>query len=231
METHHDGHRKRLRQRFRDEGLMHFDDLNILELLLFYVLPRVDTNPIAHALIDRFGSLPAVLEAPVEDLAAVPGLGENAAVFLHLFPEVAKRYLRDCNAPGEILNTSEKCGKYLIPYFLAARNEMVYLLCLDSKCKALGCYLLHEGSVNNAAISMRKVVDLALRCNATSVVLAHNHTSGIALPSVEDRATTQAVWSALNAVGIPLVDHIVVAGNDFVSLSDDGFFDTLQNGY
>lgn len=227
----HDGHRERLKERFRMEGLQNFNELHVLELILFYAIPRRDTNLIAHALLDRFGSLPAVLDARLDDLAAVPGVGENAALLLQLFPQVMRRYLRDSGENGHILYTTDQCGQYLIPYFLGAREEKVYLLCLDAKCKALGCYLLHEGSVNAAAVSVRKAADTAIRANATSVILAHNHTSGIALPSEEDRETTYTIRNALNGIGIQLIDHIIVAGGDFVSLADDGFFRQLDEGW
>ena len=109
-----------------------------------------------------------------------------------------------------------------MPYFHGAQEEQVYLLCLDAKCKALDCILIQSGDVNAAGISVRKVVKAALAANATSVVLAHNHPSGVALPSEEDRRVTRIVKSALDAVDVLLVDHIIVADDDFVSLADDG---------
>ena len=224
MASIHDGHRERLKARFRAEGLENFDDLHVLELLLFYAQPRRDTNPAAHALLDRFGSLRAVLDARPEELAAVPGVGENAAMLLQLFPQVTRRYLRDSGDTGDILYTTEQCARYLVPYFIGAHEEKVYLLCLDAKCKVLDCRQLQEGSVNAASVSVRKVADAAIRANAASVVLAHNHTSGVALPSQEDRETTAIVRDALAGIGIRLADHIVIAGEDYVSLADDGFF-------
>ncbi len=230
MATNHTGHRQRLKDRFLHEGLEHFDDIHALELLLFYAIARKDTNPIAHALLDRFGSIAGVLEARQEDLMEVEGIGESAAVLLKLIPQFMGRYLKDTREPGNILTTTMQCGQYLQPYFFAAREEMVYLLMLDAKCKVLDCRLIQKGSVNTAGVSVRKIVEAALSANATSVVLAHNHTSGIALPSEADKETTRRLWSALQAVDIMLADHIIVAGNDFVSLSDDGFFQTECSG-
>lgn len=226
--TDHGGHRDRLRERFREEGLEHFHDVNVLELLLFYAMPRRDTNPVAHALIDRFGSLAGVLNASEEDLLQVEDVGPGVVTFLHLLPQVMRRYLIQSGEMGEILPTTESCGKYLVPYFIGAREEQVYLLCLDAKCKVLACRLLQRGSVNTAGVSVRRVVETAIATNATSVVLAHNHTSGIALPSDADKLTTRKIREALDAVGILLADHIVVAGEDFVSMADDGFFEELQ---
>lgn len=224
MASMHDGHRERLKQRFRETGLDGFHEINVLELVLFYAIPRKDTNPIAHRLLDRFGSPAGVLDAPAEELTRIEGVGENAALLLKLIPQLARQYQISRSAGDCILDTTTKAGNYLVPYFFGQRDELVYLLCLDAKCKVLDCRELFHGSVNSAAVSTRKIVETALACNATSVVLAHNHTSGIALPSKEDEATTRTVQRALDAVDILLADHIVVADEDFVSMADNGFF-------
>mgnify|MGYP003291329837 CR=1 FL=1 len=228
MESIHQGHRQRLKERFRKEGLEHFSDIQVLELLLFYSVPRRDTNPLAHELLDTFGSLRGVLEANPDDLASVKGMGEGSAQLLALIPQLLKRYLASTQGKEEILDTTMACGRYLVPHFFLAREELVYLLCLDAKCKLLDCRMLQSGTVNNVGISVRKIMEVALRMGATSVILAHNHTSGIALPSQEDRDTTRRLWTALNAAGITLADHIIVAGDDFVSMQADGFFDSLR---
>ena len=225
MASMHDGHRQRLKERFLAEGLEHFSELHVLELLLFYAVPRRDTNPIAHELLRQFGSLRGVMEARPEDLREVPGLGDGAATLLTLVPQLLQRYLRDSQDIGQILLTTAQCGQYLLPHFFLAREEQVYLLSLDAKCKVLDLRLIQTGSVNTVGVSVRKVVETALRAGASSVVLAHNHTSGLALPSQADQTTTRQVWEALNAVGIVLADHIIVAGDDFISMSEDGFFD------
>lgn len=223
----HDGHRERMKQRFLKSGLHSFDDLAILELLLYFAIPRADTNPIAHSLLDRFGSLAGVLEAPLEELKKIDGVGDSAAILIRLVTDVAREHLIQRAGPSTILNTTTKCGQYLAPRFFAERDEVVWLLCLDAKCKALDCRMLFRGGVNTAGVSTRKVVEMALAHNATSVVLAHNHTSGIALPSCEDERTTAQLRTALDAVGIVLVDHIIVSGDDFVSMADSGFFNNL----
>lgn len=219
-----DGHRQRVKDRFRKEGLDHFDESHVLELLLFYCIPRVDTKPIAKRLLEHFGSLSQVLEASAEELQKVPGVGENAATFLILTTAVGRYYLVNRTTKHTILNTTEKCGQYLLPYFFGRRNETVFLLCLDAKCKLLCCREVGEGSVNSAGIPVRKVVELALGVNATTVVLAHNHPSGLALPSGDDVATTLRIAKALEAVEIELADHIVVADDDFVSLAQSGYY-------
>lgn len=226
----HEGHRQRLKERFCKEGLDNFDDLYVLELLLFYSVNRRDTNPIAHALLDKFGSLRYVLEASREELVTVDGVTEHTAVFLSLIREVGRYYQMQCADTGDILQTIDQCGKYLLPYFFGRENETVFLLCLDAKCKVLCCKKVGEGSVNSANISIRRIVETALNANATSVVLAHNHPSGLAIPSAEDIQTTRRLGKALYTVEITLVDHIVVADNDFVSIAQSGKYSPNENG-
>lgn len=220
----HNGHRARMKKRFSEHGLDHFDDHNVLELLLFYALPRGDLNPLAHALIDQFGSLVAVFDAPEEELVKVPGVGKNTAAFIKLIPQMSRRYLISHGSVDEILDSTKKAGAYLIPRFFAQQDEIVYMVCLDAKCKVINCKLLFQGSVNSANVSIRKIVENALLYHSTSVIIAHNHTSGVALPSEEDQATTKQIAAALKTVDIELTDHIIVADNDFVSLADNGFF-------
>jgi len=218
----HEGHRQRLKKLFQDGGLDHFSEYQALELLLYYCIPRKDTNPIAHALINRFGSLSQVLEAPFEELKRVEGVGEHAATFLHLITEIGRYYLVNRATQVKILPTIEDCARYLIPHFYGRRNETVFLLCLDAKCKMLCCREIGEGSVNSAGISVRKIMETALGVNATTVVLAHNHPSGIAVPSGDDIQTTRRIAMALSAVDIHLADHIVVADEDYVSMVQSG---------
>ena len=219
----HDGHRKRMRQRFMEEGLDQFTDVQVLEILLFYCIARQDTNPIAHALLDHFGSLSQVLEAPVEELCKVDGIGENTAVFLRLITQVGRCYLTDRASKAKILPTLESCAKYLQTFFFGRNVETVYLLCLDAKCKMLCCKKISEGDVNSTSLSVRKVVETALNTNASSVVLAHNHPGGLAIPSNEDIQTTKHIAAALQAVDVNFVDHILVTDDDYVSLVQSGY--------
>ena len=219
----HKGHRERLKQRFREEGLDNFTDIQALELLLFYAIPQRDTNPIAHALLDRFGSLSRVLEAAPEELEKVPGISAHSATLLTLVTALGRYYQVDCAQRVECLTTLDACGAYLVPYFFGRVRETVFLLCMDAKCKVLCCREVGEGSVNSASISVRKIVETALNAGATTVVLAHNHPSGVALPSVEDVQTTRRVAAALAAVEIHLADHMVVSDGDYVSMVQSGY--------
>ena len=218
----HDGYRERMKQKLLEQGLDVFDDHNVLELLLFYSVPRKDMNPLAHELLNTFGSLEAVFEAPAEELSKVNGIGESTVTLLKLFPEVSRRYVMDKNRFDNILDSTKKAGEYLAARYMYERDEVVYVICLDSKCKVICCKELFRGVANSAEISIRKIAELALAKNATSIIISHNHTSGIALPSMEDEITTKKLKNALASMGITLSDHIIVADGDFISMADSG---------
>ena len=218
----HAGHRERMRKRFLRFGLDNFDDHNVLELLLFYAVPRRDTNVIAHRLLDAFGTLDGVFDASPEALMTVEGVGPGAAALIRLVPEAARRYFIARTAPGQILADSEAAGRYLLPRFLTCRDETMYLVCMDGKLKVLDCREVSRGSATSVSVNARRVTQIALGQNASAVLLAHNHTSGIAIPSDEDVAVTLRLRALLAQVGVTLTDHIVVAGDDFVSMADSG---------
>ena len=219
----HDGHRNRMRQRFMENDLNGFADHEALELLLFYAIPRGDVNPLAHALMERFGSLSGVLSAPVELLTQVEGVGERTAMLLRLVPQVAQKARLGDLERELALNTRERVGDYLLELFSRERNEAVYEICLDGKGKLLACRRLGEGSASAVNLDVRKIVQNAITFCASSVILAHNHPSGVALPSEADHAATLRVKMALEAVDVRLEDHIVVADHDFISFSESGF--------
>lgn len=219
----HDGHREKMRQRFLRGGLDAFADHEALELLLYYAIPRKDTNPIAHALMERYGSLSAVLTAPVEDLEKVEGIGESAAVLLKLAPQLYRKARLSDAEQETVLNSVSRVGAYLLDRFTGEKNEVLYQLCLDRKGKLLACKKLGEGDIASAELDIRRLVENALLTGASSVILAHNHPSGVALPSEEDYIATSRAKEALAVVGVVLTDHIIVADGDFVSMSDSGY--------
>ncbi len=219
-----DGHRQRLRERFLAEGLDHFEEHNALELLLFYAMPRQDTRVLAKELLSRFGSLENVLTATAPELKKVAGVGDNIAIFLKLVNELGRyRAMRLAQTPRKY-QTLEACSNLLVSMVSGLRNEEVYVMCLDGAGNLLCCKGLGEGCVNTAIVSVRKIVETALAFNATSVVMAHNHPCGVALPSREDVMTTNQVAKALAAVDVKLLDHIVVADGDYVSLLQSNYY-------
>jgi DNA repair protein RadC len=222
-ENLHKAHRLRLKERFLQQGLDGFEDHLVLELILFYAIPRIDVNGLAHELLNRFGSLHGVLDASVDDLRKVRGVGENAALLIKLIPQLSRRYLISQQAKRDVaLNDSAQAGRYLMPFFRSERDEVVYVLCMNSKNRVLCCRQMFRGDLNSAQVSVRKIVELVIRENATSVILAHNHTGGSPEPSKEDILLTEDIAKALKAVDIALRDHIIVSGSDYISLYQSG---------
>lgn len=216
----HDGHRARKREQFLSAGPDAFADHELLELLLYHAIPRRDTNPIAHQLIDEFGSLKAVFEALPEDLKRVDGIGENAAMLLKLAPAVYRRALVSASDSRTALNSAERLGEFFRDVFAGEKNEIMYQLCLDVKWRKLNLYKLAEGDVMHVSLSVRRIMENALRCNACVVVLAHNHPNGEAFPSSKDIRFTYNILDALRAMDIVLADHIIVAGSSYISLRE-----------
>jgi DNA repair protein RadC len=219
----HTGHRKRLRMRFLKEGLDSFEDHQVLELLLFQAIPQIDTNPLAHNLLQRFGSLSAVLEADPNDLASVEGVGENAAAFLSMIPQITRRYFHDrVRHFRKPLNTSEAAAGYLVPLMAGRSEEVFYVICLDSQLRVLYPALISEGTVKDALVHPRHVVESAVRHKAASVILAHNHPAGSAKPSAHDHKLTRSLVQALGGINVQVVDHVIVAGELTYSFQREG---------
>ena len=203
-------------------GAESFADHELLELLLYYAIPQRDTNPIAHALIERFGSLQAVLSAPAEELMEVPYIKEKAAVLIRLAPALYQRVLMSGEDCEVILDTRERIGEFFRRLFMVHASEVMYQLCLDGKGKKKGLYKLGEGDLGSVGLNIRQIMENTLRSKAVMVVLAHNHPSGVALPSHDDKVATRMVREALETMGVRLVDHVIVADNDYVSMAESG---------
>jgi DNA repair protein RadC len=219
----HRGHRDRMRRRALAEGLDGFADHEVLELLLFAILPRVNTNPVAHRLLARFGSLSAVLEADPNDLATVPGIGRRGAQFLAGLPHVARRYMHDrVRRTNPRLSDPDTVAAYVKPLLAGRTEEAIYLLCLDAHCRVRFPALVATGTVTEAHVHPRQAVETALRHRAASAILAHNHPAGEVTPSGADLRMTQRIAQALESVGVPLLDHVIVAGERVFSFEKEG---------
>ena len=227
----HRGHRERLRKRFLTEGLERFEDHQVLELLLFNALPRQDTNQLAHLLLRRFGCLSAVLDADTRDLASVPGMGDAAAAFLSLIPALTRRYLHDsASRKKAALNDPYQTSRFLIPLMAGRVEEVFYVLCLDNRCQLLFPALISRGTVTDALIHPRQVVETVLRHKSVNVILAHNHPSGMLQASQSDINLTLLLQRLLLPMGIRLVDHVIVAGEKTLSMASMGFLGEQRPG-
>lgn len=200
-------------------------DAELLELLLRF--STEDAKTLTERIMAQCPNIAAVIEADADTLRSIEGIDEASVLLLRLVPELHRRYFLSRSRDEKRLTTSADFGRFLLPYFYGARDEMVYLLLLDAAGKVLNCKLIGHGSVNSANVPMRRVVQEALTANASGVVLAHNHPSGVALPSKEDADLTARLRDTLDALQILLLDHIVVADDDFVSMRESGYFQRM----
>ena len=215
----HKGHRKTLKKKFIENGLDVFEPHEALELYLYYAIPRKDTNPLAHRLLDRFVTLAGVCDARIYDLAEEFGLTENTAVLLKLLPEMARLYNESKLSNDNVIDL-DTIGDLIKSKFIGRTEEVVVLLLGDAKGKIIFFDVVAKGSVNSSDMPIRKIVDLSIRHNARLAFIAHNHPSGNALPSKNDLATTDALKATLNTVGVRLFDHFIVTDDDYVSLRE-----------
>ena len=217
----HKGHRDRMRQRFlkSDERLSGFAPHEILELLLFYGIPRVNVNPLAHQLLKRFGSLNAVLSASVEELQEIDGISKSGAVFIALMRRTMNYVSLERLGEKPYMRNLKECKAYCSVLFSDADEERFYVICLDAQNRVLNAVLLFTGTINEVAVYPREVIGKVIRLNAYYVVLAHNHPSGILEPSNADLHMTDLLREAFSNVDIRLQDHIIYADGQCLSLT------------
>ncbi len=217
----HKGHRQRVKMRVISEGIDSFEDHQILELLLFYCIPMKDTNELAHALIRHYGSLSGVFDADPKDLGKQLGVTENTAILLSLMPALARRYQQGKFTEKALLGSTTAAGEYTMALFTGRLNEAFYVICLNSQNQVNQATLLHEGTINEAPVYPRLIVETALRHQAASIILAHNHPGGSRQPSQADVAATKKIKAATEAIAITVVDHIIVAGDGYYSFAEN----------
>ena len=206
----HDGHRAKLKKRFSESGFRQFEDHNVLEFLLFFAIPRRDTNEIAHRLIDRFGSLNAVLEAKPEELTKVDGVGEHAALLLTSYLEVARRYGDGTARALKPLPPYKEMGRMLIDHFAGLDHEQVYAIFYDLSFQRCGDCILHEGDLNTAGFSFRHLGETIIRHKGSYMILAHNHPGGLPIASPDDLNTTDELQRFASDLGVILMDHFII---------------------
>lgn len=214
----HEGHRERMRNKYVNKGIEVFEQHEILEMLLFYAIPRKNTNDIAHRLLEACGSLSAVFDAPI-DILMQQGLSYNAAVLLHMIPDLSRAYQSDKFDNEEKIITDENIGKKMVHLFAGKNEECVYAFFLDAKGKEKYSGIISKGDASSAPLFSKDIVSIAARCKAVTVIIAHNHPSGVAFSSRADLEATADIADALDTIGIHLADHIIVADRDYISLS------------
>lgn len=214
-----DGHRQRMKNRFFNEGIDSFEPHEVLEMLLYFSLPRVDTNPLAHKLIDKFGSFHGVLEASPEDLSSF-GLTDNTVALLKMLPAFSNYYVKSRALGTRTLPNSTAVGNYAVDMIGIRSHEVFAVICLDAQNRIKNFEIIAEGSVNTTSVSPRKIAECVLRHNCVRAVLVHNHPSGSLMPSSDDKIMTSRLRTMLDSIGVGLLDHIIVADGRFCSMRE-----------
>ena len=218
----HEGHRQRVKARYLSEGLDAFEDHQVLEMLLFFCIPMKDTNELAHKMLQEFGSLPGLFEADPKDICKRCGVSENTSILLSIIPSLARRYFKGKWGDKPVLNSTSKAGEYAVSLFTGRTYEAFFVICLDAQNRVNYAALAHEGTINEAPVYPRLIVEAALRHQANSVILAHNHPGGSMQPSNADIEVTKKIVTAIEAISIKVMDHIIVAGDNYYSFAEKG---------
>ncbi len=214
----HDGHRSRMKEQFLNSGMDSFSSHQVLEMLLYFSVPRVDTNPLAHRLIDHFGSLPQVLDANFEQLREVKGVSEHTATHILFVADLLRRYQCEKVEKPTSFESLDEIARYLQAQYTNEKVEKLRILCFNNRGNLLHTAVINEGGLVSTDVNIRRIVETALRFPTTTVVMAHNHPAGFSTPSAQDYNCTVQVRRALETVEIELSDHIVFAQNEYISM-------------
>ncbi|MFH1714989.1 MAG: DNA repair protein RadC [Elusimicrobiota bacterium] len=215
------GHRKRIKEKYLKKGIAGWHDYEVLELLLTYAIPQKDTKPIAKRLLSKFKTFDSVLTADIKELQKVTGIAEHSAILLKLFKDIAEKFLEKRIIDVDILSSPNNVYDYLKIIMKGKKNEEFFVLFLDSKNHVIASEQLQTGTVNESVIYPRNIVERALLNHAVSVIIAHNHPSGLTEPSADDMKATEAVKQALKTVDISLIDHIIVGAGSYYSFMEN----------
>lgn len=222
-ENIHKSHRKRVREKFSETGFEGWREHEILEMMLFYVIPRADTNPLAHTLIKKFGSLAQVLDADISALKKTEGVGEATAVYLKALGRLMPEYTKSKWPKNKtVFTNSTVAGLFCVDYIGNETEEVLAVICLDSQSAVKKKEIVSRGLVDRVDVSIRKIAEAAFSSGAKYIVLCHNHPSGVPHPSQQDIELTHSIIKALSPLNIELFDHIIVGGRSFSSMAERG---------
>ena len=223
----HGGHRDRLRERFIRDGLDGFEEHNILEMLLFYPIPQKDTNELAHALLDRFGSLESVFNATPEELMQIDGVGEHTARFLSMFSKTIDAYITD-RRQNEMISGIENITDFAIKKLAYLPTECLLMLFIDNKQFMISWHVLQEGCISPQMIDNRSIARMVMGTNTMYVMMARNNPKGKAKLGKKDNGIALMVSEALRSIGVVLFDYVAV-GHDRSFCSMFGNAYTCEN--
>lgn len=223
----HEGHRKRMRERFRQSGFKDFNDHQMIELLLFYANPRKDTNDLAHILVDHFKSIAGIFDASYEELMSISGVSENTATLFKIIPGFLPVYYNS-RSDGKVYDNIDKLKELFKPHFIGLNHEEFRLACFDNNLRCVSNVLIAAGSPDSSPFEMRKITEEIFKANSSSVAIAHNHPKGVPSPSEEDVASTRYINATLKSLGINLLDHIIVGERSAVSMREMAYINVFD---
>lgn len=216
----HAGHRQSMFKKFLSSSPDSMPDHELLEMLLFYSIPRKNTNEIGHRLLNRYDSFHGVFDADYDDLKQVGEIGDNSATQIKLIEACIRRYMDSKAAPAKEIATTEDAGKYFIDKLAKENHERLLVLMLDNSDRIISCKCFGEGVVNYSPVSLRKLFQIVLACNAAGIYIAHNHPGGRTIPSNDDLSLTREIRDMCGRMDIDFNDHIIVAGEEYISVTD-----------
>ncbi len=225
-ENLHEGHRERIREQYRKQGMNGMADHVVLEYLLTYVIPRKDVNGLAHRLLNTFGSLTGVLEADPQRLSAIDGVGEKTALFLHSLYDLHRRLtLETAGSRGAMrLENPESACRYALALSIGDRYETLRIICLDTTMKVLHTETLQVGTLSHVSFEPRRVIETALTHKARYLILTHNHPSGVIIPSADDIETAKMIEEIGSRLEIDVRDQLILSKNAAYSYQYDRVF-------
>lgn len=223
----HEGHRARMRERFRKSGFNDFDEHQMIELLLFYACPRIDTNELAHVLVNKFGGIAGIMDASYEELMSLKGVSENTATLFKIIPCILPIYFNS-RSDGTVYDNTDKLKALFRPQFVGLTHEQFRLACLDSNLRTVSNVLVSEGNPNSSPFEMRKIVEETFKAKSVNVVIAHNHPKGLPMPSEEDIASTRYISATLRSLGVTLLDHIIVGERAAASMREMSYINVFD---
>ncbi|MBF0565188.1 MAG: DNA repair protein RadC [Nitrospirae bacterium] len=219
---HYVGHRKRLRERYKKGGIDALTEYEPLELLLTYVNLQKDTKPDSKLLLKRFGSMRGVMDAALDDLTEVEGIGEQTALLIKLVKDFTAIYFKEKIVVKKKVSSPLDIIDYLKVSLGSLKDEQFMSLYLNSGNEIVALEVISEGTVNHAVVYPRKIFEIALKLKATAVILVHNHPGGSVKPSDQDIRLTKLLKSAADTLGIIIHDHLIVTGNSYLSFVETG---------
>ena len=222
------GHRRRLREKFFKAGSEGLHDYETIELLLAFAIPRIDTKPLAKRLIQKFGSFARVLDAPLEKLREVEGMGEQASSLFPILKSSMELYLAEDMKRTDALNSPDAVIRYCQAALGGEKNEVFLVLYLSSKNRVIGTERLSEGTIDHAPVYPRRIIEGALKANAAGIIFVHNHPSGDPTPSPQDKSLTQEIAATAKPLGVEVHDHLIIGKGGYFSFRASGLMGTKK---